>query len=203
MSLAKHVKAVISHIMIFAIDAGAVEENPTKGIAPLTERRAKTKHKKARSLAKKDLFDLLAKLDVDEEAQRRDLPDLVRFFIATGERSGEALDARWKDFDPKGKKLRMSGNIIQARGKGTVRNDGKSETSARDIPSGLVRADAPGAPGQARHRGSGQADLHQHEGRLPQRLQRDQSGVGAVPHASRVRVGDLSHAPQDFRDPAR
>ncbi|MEV0056100.1 hypothetical protein AB0H34_37130 [Saccharopolyspora shandongensis] len=28
----------------------------------------------------------------------------------------------------------MEGNIIQARGKETVRNDGKSETAARDIP---------------------------------------------------------------------
>ncbi|MGW5790987.1 tyrosine-type recombinase/integrase [Saccharopolyspora sp. NPDC003752] len=133
-SLAKHVKAVISHIMIFAMEAGAAEKNPVKGIAPLTERRAKTKRKKARSLTRDDVFDLLGKLDTDEEAQRRDLPDLVRFFIATGERSGEALGARWTDFDAKKKKLRMDGNIIQARGKGTVRNDGKSETAGRDIP---------------------------------------------------------------------
>ncbi|TDD56603.1 tyrosine-type recombinase/integrase [Saccharopolyspora elongata] len=133
-SLAKHVKAVVSHIMIFAINAEAVETNPVKGIAPLTERRAKTKRKKPRSLTRENVLDLLAKLDTDEEAQRRDLPDLVRFFIATGERSGEALGARWEDFDPKGKKLRMSGNIFQARGKGTVRNDGKSETAKRDIP---------------------------------------------------------------------
>ncbi|QUG99583.1 site-specific integrase [Saccharopolyspora erythraea] len=132
-SLAKHVKAVISHIATFAMQAGAIEANPVKGIAPLAERRAKTKRKKARALDKEQLLDLLAKLDVDEEAHRWDLPDLVRFFIATGERRGEALGAHWEDFDPVAKKLRMSGNIIHARGKGTVRNPGKSETSVRDI----------------------------------------------------------------------
>lgn len=132
-SLAKHVKAVISHIMTFAMQAEAIDRNPVRGIAPLTERKAKTKRKKARALTKDQVVDLLGKLDADEEARRRDLPDLVRFFIATGERRGEALGAHWEDFDPEAKKLRMSGNIIQARGKGIVRNDGKSESSARDI----------------------------------------------------------------------
>ncbi|MGW0890442.1 tyrosine-type recombinase/integrase [Saccharopolyspora sp. NPDC002578] len=141
LTLAKLVKAVISNIMAFAIQAGAVEQNPTKGIAALSERRAKVKRKKPRALTKEELRDLLDKLDADEEAKRRDLPDLVRFFIATGERIGEALGAHWEDFDPAAKKLRMSGNLIRARGQGTRRNDGKSDGSARDIalPDWAVR----------------------------------------------------------------
>lgn len=133
LTLAKLVKAVISNVMVFAIQAGAVEKNPTKGIAALSERRAKVKRKKPRALTKDELDDLLAKLDADEEAEKRDLPDLVRFFIATGERAGEALGAHWEDFDDEAKKLRMSGNLIQARGKGAHRNDGKTDGSARDI----------------------------------------------------------------------
>ncbi|TWF94407.1 tyrosine-type recombinase/integrase [Saccharopolyspora dendranthemae] len=135
LSLAKHVKAVISNVMTYAVQAGAVEENPVRQIAPLTERRAKTKKKKPRALTADELMDFLGKLDADEQARGKDLPDLVRFVTATGERAGEALGAHWEDFDAEAQKLRMGGNLIQARGKGAVRNKGKSETSAeRDIP---------------------------------------------------------------------
>jgi len=134
LSLAKHTKAVVSNVLTFAVQAGAIVANPAKEIAPLTERRAKTKRKKARALTSAEVLDLLAKLDEDEAAQRADLPDLVRLFIATGERRGEALGAQWSDFDADGRSLRMTGNVIQARGRGTIRNPGKSETSNRSIP---------------------------------------------------------------------
>lgn len=134
LSLAKHTKAVVGNVMTFAVAAGAIESNPTREIAQLSERRAKTKRKKARALSADEVADFLGKLDADEEALRGDLPDLVRVFIATGERRGEALGAQWADFDAVGKALTMTGNIIQARGKGTVRNPGKSETANRSIP---------------------------------------------------------------------
>lgn len=134
LSLAKHSKAVISNVMTFAVQAGAVERNPAREIAPLTERRAKTKKRKAKALTADEVIDFLAKLDADEEARTRDLPDLVRLFVATGERRGEALGAHWSDFDADAQSLTMSGNIVQVRGKGTVRNAGKSETVNRTIP---------------------------------------------------------------------
>lgn len=134
LSLAKHTKAVVSNVMTYAVQAGAVKANPAREIAPLTERRAKNKRKKARSLTAGEVADFLAKLDTDEEALLGDLPDLVRFFVATGERRGEALGAHWSDFDADTKTLTMSGNIIQARGMGVIRNAGKSETSNRSIP---------------------------------------------------------------------
>jgi integrase len=59
---------------------------------------------------------------------------LVRLFAATGERTGEALGTNWTDFDEKAKVLNMTGNIIQPRGKGVIRNDGKTDTSQRPIP---------------------------------------------------------------------
>ncbi len=134
LSLAKHTKAVVSNVLTFAVQAGALPSNPAKEIAPLSERRAKTKRKKARALTAEQVLDFLAKLDADEEARQRDLPDLVRFFIATGERRGEALGAHWRDFDEHGKTLTMTGNLVQVRGKGAVRNRGKTETSSRSIP---------------------------------------------------------------------
>jgi integrase len=134
LSLAKHTKAVVGNVMTFAVQDGAIKLNPVKEIDRLTERRAKTKKRVARALTADQVLDFLGKLDTDEEAGRRDLPDLVRFFIATGERIGEALGAHWSDFDPTGKALTMTGNLIQARGRGAVRNDGKSETARRTIP---------------------------------------------------------------------
>jgi integrase len=134
LSLAKHTKAVISNVMTFAVQAGAVERNPAREVAPLTERRAKNKKQKPKALTADQVIDFLTKLDSDEEARTRDLPDLVRFFIATGERRGEALGALWSDFDQEAQSLTMTGNIVQVRGKGTVRNKGKSETSNRTIP---------------------------------------------------------------------
>lgn len=133
LSLAKHTKAIVSNVMTFAVQAGAIDRNPTKEIDKLTERRARTKKKVARALTADHVLDLLGKLDSDEEAARRDLPDLVRFFLATGERLGEVLGAHWSDVDLTAETLTMTGNIIQARGKGVVRNDGKSDTSRRTI----------------------------------------------------------------------
>lgn len=90
--------------------------------------------KRPRSLTRAELIDFLQKLDADEEAKKRDLADLVRFFIATAERAGEALGAHWEDFDAEAKRLRMSGNLIRARGEGALRrNDGKTDGSVRDI----------------------------------------------------------------------
>ncbi len=133
LSTAKHVKAVVGNVLTFAVQARAIDANPTKEIARLEERRAKNRRKKSRALTADELLDLLQKLDTDEEARVRDLPDLVRFFIATGERRGEALGAHWSDFDAGAGMLTMSGNIVEVRGRGTVRNQGKTETASRDI----------------------------------------------------------------------
>lgn len=134
LSTARHTKAVISNVMTFAVQAGAIPSNPVREIAPLSERRAKHKRKKARALTGEEVLDLFEKLDQDEEARMRDLPDLVRFLVATGERRGEALGAHWSDFDSDAQQLTMSGNLVQVRGRGTMRNDGKSETANRSIP---------------------------------------------------------------------
>lgn len=132
--LAKHTKVVVSNVMTFSVQAGAIDRNPAKEIDKLVGKRAKAQKKAARALTKREVLDLLAKLDADAEAVRRDLPDLVRFFIATGERLGEAVGAHWSDFDRVSAAVSMTGNIIQVRGKGVVRNTGKSQMARRTIP---------------------------------------------------------------------
>jgi integrase len=73
-------------------------------------------------------------LDIDERAVRDDLPDLVRLFLATGERTGEALGAHWPDFDETTKVLNMAGNVIRAVARGRIVNRGKTVNSERPIP---------------------------------------------------------------------
>ena len=120
--------------MTFAVNEGLIKTNPVKDVAPLLERRAKTKKAKPRSLEPDELFDFLGKLDADEAARTADLPDLVRGFIATGERRGEMIGADWPDFDEAARVINVSGGLIQARGKGTIRNDGKTDNAKRPIP---------------------------------------------------------------------
>jgi integrase len=79
------------------------------------------------------VFDLLGKLDSDEQAITDDLPDLVRLFLGTGERTGEALAAHWADFDEHRKLLSMAGNVIRARGRGKILNRGKTVNAVRDV----------------------------------------------------------------------
>lgn len=81
-----------------------------------------------------EVLGLLKKLDQDEQAVKDDLPDLVRFFLGTGERTGEALGAHWPDFNEEARELAMSGNVIRARGRGRIVNRGKTENAERPIP---------------------------------------------------------------------
>jgi integrase len=52
-----------------------------------------------RALTDDERTHLLAKIDIDERAVSRDLPDLFRFLMATGCRIGEALAVHWCDVD--------------------------------------------------------------------------------------------------------
>lgn len=133
-SSAKTVRAVLGGVCAYAVQYGALDSNPAREITRLESKRAKNRPQQSRALTAAEVLDLLQKLDQDERAVRDDLPDLVRFFLATGERTGEALGAHWPDFDQEARELAMVGNVIRARGRGRIMNRGKTENSARPIP---------------------------------------------------------------------
>jgi integrase len=133
-SSAKIVKTVIGNVCQFGVRVGAFETNPARNIGRIESKKAKHRPQKARALTKDEVFQLFGKLDVDEDACAADLPDLVRLFLATGERTGEALAADWADFDQDARQLTMAGNVIRATGKGKILNRGKTENSVRPIP---------------------------------------------------------------------
>jgi integrase len=133
-SSAKTVRAILSAVCAVAVRHGALAANPVREVGALESKRARKRPAKSRALTADQVKDLLAKLDADEVAIQQDLPDLVRFFLGTGERTGEALAAHWPDLDEVAKAISMQGNVIRATGKGRVLNRGKSENAIRPIP---------------------------------------------------------------------
>jgi integrase len=89
---AKTVRTILSGVCGFAVRYGA-PTNPVRDVGRIEGRK-----KASRSLTLDELRNLLAKLDADEIAARHDLPDLVRWYIGTGERTrggtGRALASR-------------------------------------------------------------------------------------------------------------
>lgn len=70
----------------------------------------------------------------DEIARRQDLPDIMRFYGGTGERTGEAIAVRWEHIDFADKVARVEGNMVRTRADGAKINGGKTATAARGVP---------------------------------------------------------------------
>jgi integrase len=133
-SSAKTVRSILSGICAYGVRHGLLDSNPLREVSRLESKKAKIQREKPRALTADQVLDLLTKLDGDVRARKDDLPDLVRFFLGTGERTGEALAAHWPDFDETGQVLQMAGNVIRAKGRGRILNRGKTENAKRPIP---------------------------------------------------------------------
>jgi integrase len=125
---AKIVKSVIRNVCMFGVRVGAFESNPARDIGRIESKKARNRPAMPRAMSVDEVFDLLGKLDADEAAVAADLPDLVRLFLATGERTAEALAADWEDFDPTTKQLTRSGNVIRAPVKARSSTAGRPTT---------------------------------------------------------------------------
>lgn len=64
----------------------------------------------------------------------RDTADLMAFMLSTGVRIGEALAARWGDFDPVNGSMNITGTITRVTGGGLVRGGTKTADSNRAVP---------------------------------------------------------------------
>jgi integrase len=87
---ANQVIALLSRLFTLAIRWGWRQDNPCKGIERNPE------HKRQRYLTGAELVKLTAAL---AELQDVDAANAVRLLLLTGARRGEALSARWRDFD--------------------------------------------------------------------------------------------------------
>ena len=104
----------------------------------------------ARALSVEEMRAWLALLDESEFAQRRDLPELARFMLATGLRLGEALGVTWADIDLDAGTVAVQRTIVRVTGPGAGRQPGEVPClRAGFAAAAVVRASCCGLAGCA------------------------------------------------------
>ena len=109
---------------------GALRTNPTRTCR--VWKAVTTLKRPVRALTADERTDLLAKVDADERAVSRDLPDLFRFMLGTGCRVGEALAVRWCDVDLEIATVESTATCARS-GEGLVRHSGKTAAALRTV----------------------------------------------------------------------
>src|SRR5690606_1746760 len=94
-SLTKTVRTTLSGIMGYAVRMGAVERNPVRDLSRIPSGRKRL----PRALTAAERDEWLARMDADDVAAWRDLPDITRFQLATGCRIGETLAVSFDEVD--------------------------------------------------------------------------------------------------------
>ncbi|MFL6141623.1 MAG: tyrosine-type recombinase/integrase [Labedaea sp.] len=108
---------VLSGMLGYAVIHKALSANPVRDVGRITRKPKRP----ARALEAAQVADWLAKLDASEEAKAADLPDLSRFFLATGLRISEALAVSWLEVDLKAATVKIAWHMVYLKGQGTVR----------------------------------------------------------------------------------
>ena len=127
---AKTARTVVSGVLALAVRHGAVSSNPIRETARIEGGVAKT----PRALTASERARFLGQLEVDSTADRKDLPDLVRFMLATGVRIGEALGVRWCDVDFAGGVVEVNHTVVRVKGDGLMLKSTKTSSGERSLP---------------------------------------------------------------------
>jgi integrase len=129
---AKACRSALSGIMGYAVRHGAIPTNPVRDIGRV---RGAGGRVKARSLTIAECARWLQQLEADETAVRRDLPDLTRWFLATGVRIGEAIAVGWDTIDMDRALVEIDYKILRVKGQGLLRvKRTKSDAGHRTLP---------------------------------------------------------------------
>jgi len=115
-ALARMVRSVLSGMCGLAARHDALARNPVRdtGPIPITRRGRPT------VLTADEAVRLVATLDADPIARRRDLPDLIRILLATGMRIGEGAALAWDTVDLDAGTVTVRGTVVRVRGRGLV-----------------------------------------------------------------------------------
>lgn len=143
---AKAVRSVLSGTCRMLARRDLLPANPVRDVGSLEQGRRKA----PRALTADEALRFLALLDGSEYAKRNDLPDIMRFLLATGARLGEALALRWEDVDLDAGVVQIDWTVTRVRGAGLRREPVKTETSERtlrlpDWAAAMLRKRADGA----------------------------------------------------------
>jgi integrase len=144
-------RTVLSGMCGLAVRADALERNPVRDATPI----AGQPKKPARALSLPEVRQLLAYVTYDEQAIRRDIPDLIAFLAATGLRIGEATALTWDTLNLDAGTVEVRGTLIAVKGVGpTYKPAPKTAAGVRtlELPTWCVQmlaqrtGDRPAAP---------------------------------------------------------
>jgi integrase len=127
---ARTCRSVVSGVMGLAVRYGALTSNPVREVERVEGR---PKHE-PRALTEEERAAWVTLLLGDEDAVRRDLPDLTAFMLATGVRIGEALAVLWSEIDIEGATVQITSTVIRVTGTGLLRKPTKSRAGQRMLP---------------------------------------------------------------------
>jgi integrase len=122
-------RSVLSGMCKLAARYDALQTNPVRAVSPLGGRVRKA----PRALTVAQLRQLSAALTYDDRAVARDLPDLVRFLMATGLRIGEACGLAWSAVDLDAGTVDVRAAVVRVKGRGLVVKKTKTDTGARTL----------------------------------------------------------------------
>jgi integrase len=113
--VAKATRTVLSGMFGLAARHDAMPSNPVRDTARLP-----TKAKVHRTLTLEEVWDLRAKIAVDQKAIDWDLVDLVDMMLATGLRIGETAAITWSSLDLAAGTVEVRGTVIRITGQGLI-----------------------------------------------------------------------------------
>ena len=126
---AKLVRTVLSGVLGLAVRHGALPTNPVREIANVGGQ----PKRRPRALSAEERKAWVSRLAGDEDARRKDLPDLCAFMLATGVRIGEALALSWDEVDLDAGTVAIDWTVIRIKGVGLVRKATKTSAGERTL----------------------------------------------------------------------
>lgn len=120
---------MISGALGLAVRHGAIPVNPVRDIARITT----PVKRPPRAFTVEERRAWVALLDADEDAVRKELPDLCEWMLATGVRIGEALAFSWDEVDLAAGTVQIEYTLIRIKGVGLVRKSTTSKAGERTL----------------------------------------------------------------------
>ena len=126
---AKVSRTVLSGLLGLAVRYGAIGNNPARDVGRISG----PARRQPRALTVEERQRWVRRLSADPAAQRKDLPDLCEFMLATGVRIGEALAVTWDEIDLAEHLVVVEHTIIRRKGIGLIRKTTKTESGERTL----------------------------------------------------------------------
>ena len=137
----KTARSVLSGVLQLAVKHEAIPHNPVRDVGHVSAPAKVSKRDGQRAFTRDERDALLAFVDGDPTAKRRDLGDLLAFMAGTGARVGEACGVRWSHLDLDRGTVKLGSLPVRVPGLGLVlQEEGKTKDSTRtlSLPPWLV-----------------------------------------------------------------